>query len=340
MPVQLDISEAEREAQAERTIRRVMMKPREFPRPEGLDAYEPLPTDVVVTTFPKSGTTLTQQLTYQVVVASGGASKDDPDGLHFDDICEAAPYVDYGPAHGFPPRDSSPRVFKSHSPPSMFKSTVQKHIVVFRDVCSYPASCLDFLYDALAGEVVSDDRVKEMAFHKFVSVRLLGHSLGGAGSGFGFPYEKDIKVNDEETGKFPIGPWFLHAKAWVEALRPGILVLFYEDIVKDMAGAAQRVAAFIGRSLSEEGLKQVLKRCDRAYMSTDSKFSCKLEAEVLGFYNTWKAKPASRKGFKQFKIRDEDLDGVNRRFQQEFGVADYSAFMAMVKERAAQVEQH
>lgn len=338
MPVQTDMTEQQMDEIAERTILRVMMKPREFPPPEGLSTYEPQPSDVVVTTFPKSGTTLTQQLTYQVVVATGGAPTDDPDGMNYSDICEAAPYVDYGPRHGFPPRDSSPRVFKSHSPPTMFKSTVQRHILVFRNVCSYPASCLDFLYDALAGEPVTDNRIKELAFHKFIKVRLLGIPISKDGSGFGFPYEKDEKIPDVGD-KLPVGPWFLHSKAWVNALRPGILVMFYEDIVKDMAGEARRVAKFIGRELSEEGMKQVLARCDRQYMANDEKFMCKLEAEVLGFYNTWKAKPASRDGFKQFKIKDEDLKGVNARFQQEFGVPDYKGFMEMVKEKAKQFEQ-
>lgn len=323
---------------ADRTIKRVLLKPREFPKPAGLDSYDPRPTDVVVTTFPKSGTTLTQQLTYQVVVATGGAPADDPEGLNFSDICEAAPYVDYGPDHGFHARDSSPRVFKSHSPPSMFKTSIQKHVVVFRNIASYPASCLDFLYDALAGEPVSDNRVKEAAFHKFINVRLLGNPLGGkGGGGFGFPYEKDVTVEQDDS-KLPVGPWFLHAKAWVNALRPGVLVLFYEDIVKDMAGAAKKVAKFIGKDIDQAGIDHVLKRCDRDYMANDEKFMCKLEAECLGFYNTWKAKPATRDGFKQFKIKDEDLDGVNKRFQQEFGVDDYQGFMDMVKQKAAQFE--
>ena len=325
---------------AERTLERVLyVMPRRYPRAIGLEEYEPLPSDIVITTFPKSGTTLTQQLTYQVVVATGGASSVDPDGLNYSDICAVVPYVDYGSAHGFPPFDSSPRLFKSHAVPSMFKTTIQRHIVVFRDIASYPSSCLDFLFDSTADEDVTDNRIKELVFHKFVQVRLLGVPYKQDDPGFGFPFEKDAVIPKTEKGKLPLGSWFLHAKAWVEALRPGVLVLFYEEMVKDMVTTAHKVARFIGRELSNQGLQTVLERCSREYMAGDEKFMSQLEGKVVDLSGLCKAKPAARDGFKKFKISDDDTRGVNARFQQEFDVPDYIGFVEMVKHKVEQIGQ-
>merc|ERR1712125_301533 len=78
--------------------------------------------------------------------------------------------------------------------------------------------------------------------------------------------------------------------------RPNIFFMFYEDIVKDIGKAAQRIAAFMGRELDEAGVKQVVERCDREYMAKDKKFKCTLENKALGFgENSWKAKPLDQK---------------------------------------------
>jgi len=312
-------------------VDRVIDRPKKFPQPTGFDLYVPRDTDLVVSTFPKSGTTLTQQLTYQTVIATGGAGPTDPDGMTFDDICEVAPWVDFGPDHGFVDFDSNPRVFKSHATPTLFKDNIQKHIVVIRNPEAYPASCLDFLFEEWSGEKeVTETIVLEEVYHQFLAIRLLG-----LGDGFGFPFDnddvnhKDEKKEGEE--KLPVGPWFLHAKGWVEGMRSNTLFLFYEDIVKDMGGSARKIAQFMGRELSEEGEKQVVERCDRGYMSMDPKFKCTLENKALGFgANAWKAKPKTRNGFKQFKPVPEEIEQLKLRFKQEFGVEDYDSFKEMV----------
>jgi len=328
--------EMSREAVKEKALQlvgRIIDKPKQFPPPDGLKTYEPQDTDVVVTTFPKSGTTLTQQLTYQVVIATGGAGEKDPDGMSFEDLCEVAPFVDFGPKHGFVDYDSNPRVYKSHVTPSLFRSTVQKHVVVIRNPRSYPASALDFLFEGWAGEEVTNKMILEEVYHEFLAVRLLG-----LGEGFGFPFDKeDISHKDEKKenkDKLPVGPWFLHSKAWVGAMRPNTLFLFYEDIVADMGKAAKSIAKFIGRELDDAGLKQVIDRCDRTYMSNDPKFKCTMENKALGFAaNAWKAKPKTRNGFKQFSPTEEEEEQIKLRFRQEFGVDTYDDFKAIVYEK-------
>ena len=314
-------------------VGRIIDRPKRFPKPTGLDVYKPRETDIVVSTFPKSGTTLTQQLTYQVVIATGGAGARDPDGLTFDDICEVAPLVDFGPDLGFIDYESNPRVFKSHVTPTLFHDTIQKHIVVIRNPTAYPASCLDFQFEAWCGEKepVTNKMILEEVYHQFLAIRILG-----LGDGLGFPFDNDDvghknEGDEKKDDKLPVGAWFLHAKGWLEGMRSNTLFMFYEDIVKDLAGTARRVAAFMDREISEEGVKQVVERCDRTYMSNDPKFKCTLENKALGFgENAWKAKPKTRNGFKQFSPAPEELEQINMRFKQEFGVDSYEEFKEIV----------
>lgn len=321
----------QKDAKALEIARAIIDRPKSFPKPTGFDKYDARETDVVVTTLPKSGTTLTSQLAYQTVIATGGACDKDPDGMSFDDICEVTPWVDFGPDLGFVDFESNPRIFKSHSTPTLFKETIQKHIVVLRNPVSYPASALDFLFEEWGDKDLKDVYVLEKIYHEFLAVRLLG-----LGEGFGFPFDNDDVAHKDEKkdgeAKVPVGPWFLHAKSWLENMRPNTLFMFYEDIVKDMGGSAQRIAKFIGRELSEEGEKQVVARCDRTYMSTDPKFKCTLENKALGFgANAWKAKPKTDGGFKRFKPVPEELEQLRIRFKQEFGVDTYVGFQDVVR---------
>lgn len=316
---------AQREASI--ALGKVLQKPAQFPPAKGLEVYEPRETDIIVTTFPKSGTTLTQQLTYQIVIATGGANEADPDGLSFDDICRVVPVVDFGPEHDFHPFESTPRVFKSHLPANSFTTDVQKHLVVIRNPVSYPASWLDFLFDGWSEKKITDPMTRECVFHEFVNIRLLGK----ANAGFGFPYEKVDDHRDEKADEGehlePVGPWFLHAKSWLD--RPTnskTLVMFYEDIVADIGAAADRIACFMGRSLSEEGRSLVKQRCDRNYMASDIKFMCQMEGRAMGFPgDAMKAKPARSDGFKQYKLTEDELDGINLRMRQQFGYDCYDS---------------
>lgn len=332
---QLPTATSEQEQEAHIALHKVLAKPAQFPPANGLQVYEPCASDIIVTTFPKSGTTLTQQLTYQVVVATGGAATSDPDGMTFDDICAVVPFVDFGPACGFPPFDSSPRVFKSHLPANAFAaSRVQKHVVVIRDPRSYPASWLDFLFDGWCDRKIEDPAVRACVFHEFVAIRLLGLSPGG----YGFPYETvddhtdtSAAADDDSTagkGKdkdAPLGPWFLHARSWINAPPDAnTLILFYEDMVRDLGGTADRVARFMGRTLSDAERDTVVQRCDRAYMAHDAKFMCQLEAKALGFPDdAMKAKVDVRDGFKQFALTEHELNAIDLRIQQQFGHSTY-----------------
>lgn len=335
--VETDDEEKRSDEVAQRVATRILTGPKRFPKAEGLAVYEPLPTDVIVTTYPKSGTTLTQQLAYQIVVAAGGASPSDPSGMDFDDICRVVPIVEFGPAHGFAPFDTTPRLFKSHFPANLFTTKVQRHLVVIRDPAAFTASYLDFVFDVWAGEPVPDTRTREKIFHIFCRERVLRASERY----MGFPYEKEIDLNSvnskrDSSTHLPVPAWFLHAGSWLQALRNGVYIMFYEDIIADMHAAVLDIARFIGVQVSEQGIKQVIERCDREYMAKDDKFMCHLEAVCFNFGDSRKAKSNSRDGFKQFKLDDEEREWLRKLFRQQFGVDSYSEFRQLVKDKQAE----
>jgi len=87
----------------------------------------------------------------------------------------------------------------------------------------------------------------------------------------------------------------------------------------------------MNRELDEEGVKQVVARCDRTYMANDPKFKCTMENKALGFgANAWKCKPKTKNGFKQFVPAPEEVEQISLRFKQEFGVDTYLEFKDMV----------
>ncbi|CDF38057.1 Glycolipid sulfotransferase [Chondrus crispus] len=302
---------------------------KKFPKATGLDLYDPSPTDVIVTTFPKAGTTLTQQLCYQVLVATGGAPPQDPFGTKFADICEVAPWLDFMPQMGVPPVLSSPRVFKTHATANNFDIRRQKHVVVLRDPLKFPGSWLDFTFEnyRLDGHSICEESVKRDVFDETVERDLLGllpSTLLSSGA-FGSSEANAVYSTRNNPNKGPMGPWFKHTKDWVDLMEHrNVLILFYENIVKDCATAAESVAAFMGRTLTEDGLNTVVKRCSREYMCADNRFKSILDAKVFGTAETAsKVRPAVREGFTGMKIKEKYLVEYRRQMKATFGIESY-----------------
>lgn len=124
-----------------------------WPRSNDLQSYQPEPTDFIVTTYPKAGTTLVQYLSYQVLVQTGTINERD-----FTEINEVSPWVDWHIQMRTPFPNEPPRILKSHSPKSIFdehakgEPLVQNHIVVIRNPLDFPSSWLNFL----AGPLTDD----------------------------------------------------------------------------------------------------------------------------------------------------------------------------------------
>lgn len=275
-------------------------------------------TDTIITTFPKSGTTLLQQLAYQIVVHTGGAPQDDPDGLSFADISERVPWL-----HFAPPRvvanacanPSNPRLFKTHATVASFDVDAQRHIVVLRHPHSVMRSLLDFHWQLFAHALLrgADTRTRELVFQDTVARALLGT---GRASGGPLMAEQDAP---------PMGTWVQHTHGWLQhAAKPNVLVLFYEDVTRDIEATARRVAQFLGCQLSEDGVRAVAARCSRQYMAADDRFKSLCDAEVLNIEARGsKVNMPGSGGFAQCSLNEDEDRALTGLMQTHFGVDNY-----------------
>lgn len=300
-----------------------------YPAPSGFSVYEPRPTDVIVTTYPKAGTTLMQQLCYQVAVATGGAPPADPTGDQFVDICQMVLWLEYAPEMGIHSVDSSPRIYKSHSRAEKFAVDKQKHVVVIRNPLKYPGSWMEFVFDSLPQEFTqtADADVRRIMFDDTVTQDLLGleanalHTAGEFGGG------DDAQVGDA------MGSWLHHTKGWLENLaHPNVLILFYEEVVKDLRSTAIKVAKFMGREMTDVQADKVASRCNRQYIMRGDRFKSILDEKVFGINaQSAKVKDASREGWPRMTIQEQHVRILNVQMKRALGVDGYDGLRDFVR---------
>lgn len=309
----------EKKQEARRLLNNVFHKLSHFPKATGISKYRPKPTDIIISTYSKSGTTLLQNMTYQVVVATGGAPPFDPDGTNFNDIYEVAPWLDFGPEFGIMECPTNPRVFKTHSPIQDFDISKSKFIYCIRDPLKWPASWLNFLLDWISDEEITDPEIRELIFQEFIRRRLLGHP-------------------DGQVPASSLPTWFHHVRDWTAVPRKNILVLFYEEVSADLAGTARKIAQFMGRTLSDGDVATVVKRCDRRVMASDNRFRDNYFARMCGLpaEGGMKACLEEKVGFKSMKPEDSSLKAIRETMQSIFGVQTYTEMCELIRSQQEQ----
>lgn len=281
------------------------------PKPTGIARHEYRPSDTIVTTFPKSGTTLLQHMAYQIVALSGGGPSFDRTGSEFSDLSVVSPWIEFIPQIGNKPCETTPRIFKTHAPVTAFSAHDCQHIVVVRDPTAYPSSWLDFVFNAFVPNAADlGDDVREAAFHACVEMDLLTPCDDAAAA---------------------LGQWHTFVKSSVLPLRENVLVLFYENIVADITGTVRTVASFIDCSLTDDAVHEVVKRCDRSTMANDSRFFCRIENKCFGVgVDVPKAKKARQDGFRRFRVKEENVKALEDMNMRTFGVRTYQEFRDLV----------
>jgi sulfotransferase family protein len=211
--------------------------------------YTPGPQDVVVMTFPKSGTNWMMQIAHQLIHHGRG---------EYDHIHDLIPWPDIETMPGFMRRyavplaqatgwKSSPerkRVIKTHFNWDLIPySPEARYIAVIRDPKDVFVSSYFFLKDGVYGSAMPK---LDTWYRVYLSKNFM---MGGS--------------------------WATNAAGyWAARQRPNVLVLSFKSMKKDLRATVKTVAAFLGIAASETLIDEVYRLSTFDYMkSIDHKFN-------------------------------------------------------------------
>lgn len=217
--------------------------------------YKPLPEgaakDVFITSWAKSGTTMTQQMLHQLRTGAGGGD------MGFDDISRVLPWEDTAYLLDLDmtaPQKAAPRGFKSHREYERLPAG-QRYVVTLRD----PKECYVSFYRFINGWHLKRDSVSMEDFMPL-------YMSGGPG---GCDYAT-------------------HLLSWyARRHEPDTLLMTYRWMVKNKPEAVRRLAAFCDIELTDAIEALVLERTSREFMVEhknrfDDGMICKILEEKCG----------------------------------------------------------
>lgn len=199
--------------------------------PHSLKYYEDFtfrPDDILIVTYPKSGTTWTQEIVPLVV--SGGDSASVETLPNWDRV----PWLEENRASILSLEERpSPRMFTTHfhhnmMPPSFFQ-VKPKVIYVIRN----PRDVLTSAYHYYG---ITSFLVKPGSTSDFLRKFLDGEVI--------------------------FGSWFDHVKSWLNAgQKDRVLYVSYEEMIKDLKDSVAKIARFLEKPLSDEVIEKIADRC-------------------------------------------------------------------------------
>ncbi|XP_058185581.1 cytosolic sulfotransferase 5-like [Rhododendron vialii] len=207
---------------------------------ELLKQFKPLPNDVILASFPKTGTTWLKSLLYSIVNHS---SIDQLTRNHPHELVPQLELLVYGPhvvsPHPFPSLDtsSSNRIFSTHLPYQIFGKTVNSSDCRVVYVARNPKDTL-----------VS-------SWHFYNSMEMFKTS----------PWPLEVTVDNFCKGKVPFGPYYDHVLGYhKESLeRPKkFFFITYEELKSDPKTHVKKLAEFLGYPFdNKEQVEEVVRNC-------------------------------------------------------------------------------
>jgi len=189
--------------------------------------FRPRPSDVIIATYPKAGTTWMQQIVH------GLRTEGDMD---FDEITAVVPWIETAYDMGLDleaDHKGQPRAFKSHwsgeqVPPGC------RYICIIRD----PYDTMVSFYNFLNGWFLEPGAVSADEFTEFI-----------------------IRRED------PMRDYWAHLKTWwARRKEPRVLLLAFEDLIEDLSGNVRRVADFIGLGGNEPAIGIAIRQAGYDFM--------------------------------------------------------------------------
>lgn len=274
--------------------------------------FKPLDSDVAVDTFPKAGTTWTQQICHQL--RSGGDES-------FGEILDAVPHFEEthdidGEITGTQ-EPFSPRLFKSHWS-AMFLPPFKRIVYVMRDPLDVALS----FYNYAVGYAIKEG---DLTLEEVTEVMLLNFTCTSS-----FEYEGEQSI-------------YHHMLGMVEKQKedPGsVLLVFYEDMKENLEREVTRMAKYLSsdteRHDTPEKIAAALKYSSFEYMKkNEEKFGgahCRDKFNAkYGLNRTNKTKMKNGKSGEGKKmLNDECKEKMAKRWEEVMvpstGCANYEAF--------------
>lgn len=190
--------------------------------------------DVWVCSFPRSGTTLTQELVYLIQTLDYDTANSVQLEERFPEIEMKNQYLPYFKGLKYVEQLKSPRMIKSHLHYFLLPESLQtgKGKIIY--ICRNPKDVAVSYFRFLAWTEMMHDAYNTM----------------------------DTFVDTFVDGKLFACPWPKHILGyWEHRHEPHMLFLRYEDLIKDLHAAIRRIADFLGRVLTEQDVDKIASHC-------------------------------------------------------------------------------
>ncbi|KAM9817386.1 sulfotransferase 2B1-like [Neosynchiropus ocellatus] len=213
------------------TVYKGVLVPSHLHPPNSLKYYEEFtfrPDDILIVTYPKSGTTWMQEVV--PLIMSGG----DPASVETLPNWDRVPWLEEMRACILNLEERpSPRIFATHfhynMMPKSFLEVRPKVIYVLRNPKDVFTS--SFNYYGMASYLV-DPGTKTEFLQKFLD------------------------------GQIMFGSWFDHVKGWLASdNKERVMYMSYEEMKRDLKDAVTRMAQFLGKSLDADVIEKIADRC-------------------------------------------------------------------------------
>ncbi len=210
------------------------------------DGFIPRPNDVLVSTYPKSGTTWALQMAYEIGYLGEGDYEHSYDVFSWPD--NLIPLKNNPPLSDLSYLADSPtglRVIKTHlEAPFVPVAAGGKHISVIRDPKDIIVSMVHF----------------ENGFNEIL---------------FGGSIPVQAFVDAFQTDKFIYQSWPMFIDSWWSLReRDNVLILTYEEMKADLPSTVQKTADFLEVELNEAQLAKVVEKSSYAWMkANDHKYA-------------------------------------------------------------------
>lgn len=188
-------------------------------------AFIPRSDDVLITTYPKNGTTWVQQIVHQLRTRGN---------MEFEEITDVIPWIELAADMGAnleADQVAVPRAYKSHCWYGQCPKGA-KYIVVIRD----PRAVALSFFKMMCGWVFRPDEIDVNTFLREVFLAR------------GLPDRKTSK------GSY----WYFYSSWWPHRNDPNVLWLFYEDMLEDPLDAVRKIAMFINCGAKDKKLLQLV----------------------------------------------------------------------------------